>query len=184
VGPDVPVVGGQHLTPDVVTQVDGLRRGVGDVGEHEGEQPALSGDRSVRSDEEVLHLGQDSLSVADEGEMVGPLQLDEPGILDLGRDVASMAHRDQSVVAAVKYQGGHPHGGEDIDEVVSVERRQQGQDGAAADRLSRVLGQPFGERLIARHARAHSCTAQSLRIPQPRLTASTKAAPVPSPTPG
>jgi hypothetical protein len=30
---------------------------------------------------------------------------------------------------------------------------------------------------------AHSCTAQSLRIPQPRLTASAKEASVPSPVP-
>ena len=153
VDPDVPVVGGQHLTPDVVTQVDSFGPGIGDVGEDQGDQPALSGDRSPRPDEEVLHLVQDGLGVADEGEMVDPLQLNEPGIGDLGRDLASMAHRDQTVVTTLEHQGGHRHGGEDVDQVVGVERRQQGQNGAAADRLSRVLGQPLGERLVAHHAR-------------------------------
>lgn len=115
--------------------------------------------------------------------MIGPLQFDEPGTRDLGRDLASMAHRDQAVVTAVEHQGGHPHGGEDIDEVVGVERRQQGR---MAPRLTDCLA------YLASHwvngsspamLGAHSCTAQSLRIPQPRLTASTKPAIVPSPAP-
>jgi hypothetical protein len=65
-------VGGQQLTPGVVTQVDGFGRGIGDAGEDQGEQAASSGDRGSRSDEEVLHLGQDGVGVADEGEVSTP----------------------------------------------------------------------------------------------------------------
>jgi hypothetical protein len=72
VGPEVPVVGGQPLTPGVVTQVDGVGRGIGDAGEDQGEQPPPSGDRGSRPDEEVLHLAQDFVGVADEGEVVDP----------------------------------------------------------------------------------------------------------------
>ena len=180
-GPDVPVVGGQQLTPGVVTQVDGL-----------GVESAMSvktrvSSRRRRGSGSAIRRGSPAPRPGRPRRRRrrggwSPLQLDEAGIGDLGRDLASIAHRDQAVVTAVEHQGGHPHSGEDIDEVVGVERRQQRQDGAAAHRLPRVLGHSVNGSSPAMLG-AHSRTAQSLRIPQPRLTASTKPASVPSPTP-
>ena len=88
-----------------------------------------------------------------------------------------------AVVAAVEHQGGHPHSGEDIDEVVGVERRQQRQDGAAVTDCLAYLASHSVNGSSPAMLGAHSRTAQSLGIPQPRLTASAKAAIVPSPTP-
>src|SRR5262249_48166693 len=76
-----PVVARSELAPPPVTEIRGAPRRVDDVGEEDCCEHAVAPPAPAVSGQELLDFIADSIDVADEWQVVGFVQLDQPGTL-------------------------------------------------------------------------------------------------------
>src|SRR2546423_484745 len=142
----------EEVAPGMVTERCRALGGADDVGKEDGgEHPIGLGGRPDAG-EELFDLVDHLALVANKRKVVRPGKLEEPGIRDSSRDVATLFDVRVEVTGAVEDERRHANRGKDVADVDLRVHPGERQRGAGTRRKPQVGGQPPPEARIVRQA--------------------------------